>query len=243
MSRRAQLPNRGGYTLVELMVAMVGASVLMVGLSSTIFIALKATDTSNTPTSATIEGYSALNDLLSDLEFALSFSEQTPNAITFTVPDRDGDSNPETIRYAWSGTPGDPLTRQYNGGTVATLVEDVHVFQHDLPPPAPNLLSNPGMESGVVDWSAIPGATMQSQSSPVYAGSGTLYAYRNTNNDESGARQDVTSQLSNGTTYEISAWMRKWAAPAPFDVRLQLRVSSTGGGEQLFATDHFVINN
>lgn len=124
--------SRAGYTLAELVVALLGASVLMVGLSSTLFIALQASDTSTTPTTATIDGNEALSELLSDMEFALSFSEQTATAITFSVPDRDGDSNPETIRYAWSGTPGDPLTRQYNGGTVATLVDNVHDFQHDL---------------------------------------------------------------------------------------------------------------
>lgn len=137
MRRRSHhLPVRGGYTLVELMVAMVGASALMVGLSSTIFIALKATDTSSTPTSATIEGNAALTDLFSDIEFAISFSEQTASATTFTVPDRDGNASPETIRYAWSGTPGDPLTRQYNGGTAAALVEDVHDFGFEYSQPA-----------------------------------------------------------------------------------------------------------
>ena len=131
-----KLTARGGYTLVELMVSLVGASALMVGLSSTIFIALQATDTSSTPTSATIEGNAALTDLLSDIEFATSFSEKTASATTFTVPDRDGNASPETIRYAWSGTPGGPLTRQYNGGTVATLVEDVHDFGFEYSQPA-----------------------------------------------------------------------------------------------------------
>lgn len=32
---------------------------------------------------------------------------------------------PETIRYAWSGTPGDPLTRQVDGGLAAVIAEDV----------------------------------------------------------------------------------------------------------------------
>jgi Tfp pilus assembly protein PilW len=62
MSRRGQLPSHGGYTLLELLVSMLGATVLMVGLSSSIFIALKATDTTNTPSSTIIEGNAALND-------------------------------------------------------------------------------------------------------------------------------------------------------------------------------------
>ncbi|MFH0982677.1 MAG: hypothetical protein V2A79_14225, partial [Planctomycetota bacterium] len=32
------------------------------------------------------------------------------------------------IRYAWSGTPGDPLTWQYNGGAAITIAEPVEAF-------------------------------------------------------------------------------------------------------------------
>lgn len=238
MSKR--LLKRSGSTLVELLAAMVGASALMAGLSSTIFIALKATDTSITPTSATIEGNAALNDLLSDFEFALSFSEQTANAITFTVPDRNGDSNPETIRYAWSGTPGDPLTRQYNGGTVATLAKDVHVFQHDLPTPAPSLLSNADMESGTTSWQAIPGCTILS-SGTAHSGNKSIEAWRDNQASNAGVRQDVTSQLLNRTPYEISAWLSKLSNQSPFDAKLQLRINSSGGGEQVLAIDPVVV--
>ena len=79
MKRRAiHLPIRGGYTLVELILAMVGAGALLAGLSSTMIIAIRATNTSNTPTAATIDGNSALIDLLADLEFALSSARVPP---------------------------------------------------------------------------------------------------------------------------------------------------------------------
>ncbi len=244
MTRSTNRPViRSGSTLAEMMVALVSASALMVGTASAIFVAVQGTDTSNTPTSATIDGSVALNDVLSELEFALSFSEQSATAITFTVPDRDGDSNPETIRYAWSGTPGDPLTRQYNGGTAANVAVNVHVFQHDLPPLMPNLLSNADMEAGVANWEAIPGASILIQSSPVHSGSGALEAWQGGPSDNAGARQNVTSQLVNGTRYKISAWLRKFTNQAPYDAKLQLRINSSGGGEQLFATDPIVTNN
>jgi hypothetical protein len=233
-------PNRGsirsGHTLVELLMAMVGAGVLMVGLSSTMFIALAATDTSNAPTAAILEGHAALSDLLSDLEFALSLSETTANAVTFTVPDRDGDSNPETIRYAWSGTPGDPLTIQYNGGIVATLADNVHVFQHDLPTPDANLLSNPGMESGVVDWEALPDSSVQSDSE-AHSGSASLYHLRWDSTGENGVRQDVTSQILTDVTYDVSVWLFTYTSGGPYEARIRLRTSSTGDGEQVFLSD------
>ena len=129
MRSKTNRPTRGGFTLIELIVSLTAASVLIVSLSSTIFIALRASDTSNTPAANTLEGLVRLSDMAAELQYTQTISEQTATAITVTVPDRnDPDTNPETIRYAWSGTAGDPLTRQYNGGTVANLVEDVHDF-------------------------------------------------------------------------------------------------------------------
>jgi hypothetical protein len=227
-----QYTRRSAHTLIELMVAMTAASVLIVGLSSSVFIALKATDTENTATSAILEGGDALDSMLLDIEFALSFSEQTANAITFTVPDRDGDSNPEIIRYAWSGVPGDPLTRQYNGGSVATMLENVHVFQHDLPLPSSNLLSNADMEAGTVNWqetnSGVQNAT------EAYTGVQSLYVNCLTTG-ECGVQQDVSAQVANGVTYEIGEWLKTWVSPG--NAKVQLRITSTGEGEQIFASN------
>ena len=206
----------------------------MAGLSSTMFLALKATDTSNTPASATIEGNAALNEIIADLEFALAFSEQTTNAITFTVPDRDGDSNPETIRYAWSGTPGDPITRQYNGGTVTRLVEDVHVFQHDLPTSTPNLLSNGDMEAGLLNWQPVPGSVITSSGSEYLSGVRSL----NINYDTDsvfGARQDVLGLIVSGNAYDLRAWVKKTVGKS-INVQLELLIDSSGEGVRTFAT-------
>ena len=234
---------RSGYTLLELVVASAGAIFLIVGLSSSLFIASETVNPRNTPYNAALQGDSALTDVIADVKTATSFSERTPTAVTFTVPDRNGDTNPETIRYAWSGTPGDPLTREYNGGSAVTVVDHVFDFAFDLSAPSPNLLTNPGIESGMTGWEAIPGATAQTQNTPVYAGALTLYGWRNSGNDESGVRQNVTALISNGTKYEVGAWMRKWAAPAPFDVTVQLHVFSTGGGEQVFAVTPVNVDN
>lgn len=68
-------------------------------------------------------------DLLADLERATGFTERTATSATFTVPDRNGDGRPETLRYAWSGTPGAPLTLQMNGGTIQNLATNVQQFQ------------------------------------------------------------------------------------------------------------------
>jgi len=74
------------------------------------------------------EADQVLDKFVADVEHAISFSERTANAVTFTVPDRDGNGLPDTIRYAWSGTPGDPLTYEYNGSVAEKIAVDVHNF-------------------------------------------------------------------------------------------------------------------
>lgn len=121
-----QIPA-AGYTLIELIVSMGVASVLLVGLPSSIYIASQAfsgnTIAVSRSTTAQIQ-----SDIINDLKYCLSFSELTANAVTMTVPDRDNDGVPEIIRYSWSGTNGDPLVYQYNGGTAANIAEDVYNF-------------------------------------------------------------------------------------------------------------------
>jgi hypothetical protein len=67
--------------------------------------------------------------LAADLFHATSITAATATELAFAVADRTGDGAPETIRYAWSGTPGDPLVRQVNGGTAATVANDIRELQ------------------------------------------------------------------------------------------------------------------
>lgn len=116
--------RRQGYTLLELIISMTSASVLMAGLASCIFLASQGLDADNMPTAHQAEATTALSEMMSDLNLAISFSERTSTAVTFKVPDRDGDAQPETIGYSWSGVPGDPLVKRYNNKT-GTLAENV----------------------------------------------------------------------------------------------------------------------
>jgi len=85
---------------------------------------------------------------------------------------------------------------------------------------------------------------MVGESTIVYSDStSSLYCVRDSDNYESGVRQDVTEQIVNGTRYEIGAWLRKWSSSQPFGAKVQLHIVSSGGGEQLFSSDPFTINN
>ena len=46
----------------------------------------------------------------------------------FTTADRKGDGGPESMRYVWNGTAGQPLTRQVNGGPLETITQSVADF-------------------------------------------------------------------------------------------------------------------
>lgn len=142
-SRSIRGVRRRGFTLAELVVSVSVLSVLMGGLASAMVIATKAMDGGSTRTARSVRAAHVMARVNEDLSFAISFSERTPTAATFEVPDRDLDGLPDVIRYAWSGVAGDPLTVEYNNsGNPRTIAENVHDFDlsyllvtRDPPPP------------------------------------------------------------------------------------------------------------
>jgi len=120
--------QRSGYTLTEILVSTTIATTLMGGLASSVYVANQAFESDAGAPAERTEADNVLQQLTRDAQLATAMTELTANAVTLTVPDRDGDSQDEAIRYAWSGTPGDPLTYQYNGGAPITIAEDVQNF-------------------------------------------------------------------------------------------------------------------
>jgi prepilin-type N-terminal cleavage/methylation domain-containing protein len=131
------------FTLLELVLAIVILSLIVAACGSVGLMAVRTLNACGGP-DPLAEGRAAADAIAADLRMALAITEQTPTAITFTVPDRNGDGSPETIRYAWSGA-GMPLTRQVNGAPVpaAPIAQNVQVFDLQYltrtagpPPPA-----------------------------------------------------------------------------------------------------------
>jgi hypothetical protein len=128
ITRRPQPTSRSAYTFVELTVNMVSASVLVAGLASALLICLKTLPADSTASADNNRASRILAQLADDLQHATGFTEQTASAITFTVPDRDGDSQAETLRYSWSGTAGQPLKYQYNTAAAIDLANNVQAL-------------------------------------------------------------------------------------------------------------------
>ena len=103
-------------------------TILLGGLTSAMLLATQALPDDRRPAEATIAASETADRIVAELAYALSFSERSANAVAFTVADRNGDGDPESIRYAWSGTPGDPLTYEYNGSAAVNLLENVREF-------------------------------------------------------------------------------------------------------------------
>jgi Tfp pilus assembly protein FimT len=121
--------SRRGYTLVELVTGVAATSILVAGMGSVVMVAARSTNESTLP-ARQIQASRAVHDILAELQFAVSFNERTATAVEFTVTDRDANAVAETIRYAWSGTAGDPLTRKYNGGTAVDYLDNVQAFNY-----------------------------------------------------------------------------------------------------------------
>ena len=116
---------RRGYTLAEVLISTLVVSVIMGGMSSVMLLATRALN--NTAAEVCVSG-DVTDQVTTDLNLAQEFTDRTATAVTMKVPDRDGDGQPETIRYSWSGTAGDPLMREYNGGDPVAVADDVHHF-------------------------------------------------------------------------------------------------------------------
>jgi prepilin-type N-terminal cleavage/methylation domain-containing protein len=118
----------GGFTLVELVVAVAVTSVIMLGVGSALLIAGRAVPDARSPAGSRIATAGAVETLATELQYAAWVNQRSANMIEFVTADRNADEVPETIRYEWSGTSGSPLTRQFNGGAAVNILTDVREF-------------------------------------------------------------------------------------------------------------------
>ena len=117
-----------GLTLIEVVISTAATAILLVGMTSAIVLTTRALPENRGATLAVRAATDVVDQLSNELLHAVNVTESTSTAITFTVADRNGDGSPERIRYAWSGTVGTALTRQYNGGTAVNVLDNVNQF-------------------------------------------------------------------------------------------------------------------
>ncbi len=112
------------FTLVEATLSIAITSILLVGMGGALLLTVKAADTGDDGAGRATAAAEALSGLNAELSVATSITSFTSGDIAFTVPDRNGDGNPEAIEYTWNSSGGSML-RAYNGGTPATFLSTV----------------------------------------------------------------------------------------------------------------------
>lgn len=120
----ARRSNPGGYTLVELVVSLATASILTIGLASSLYVSNRTLDGSEYASTRN-KAADIQNDMCVDLNLATGFDTTAPDLVSFTVPDRNNDAIPETIAYSWTGLPDAKLQYSFNGSQPVTLLDNV----------------------------------------------------------------------------------------------------------------------
>lgn len=118
--------SRRGFTLVELIISSALLTVLLLAGAATASLVRRAGMSAVGDSSLALSR--ALTDLRRDIECSTQVSAVSARDITLIVPDRTGDSNPETITYSWSGIEGAPLLRTVNSGAAASIVPSMRSF-------------------------------------------------------------------------------------------------------------------
>lgn len=119
---------RRGFTLLELTLSMAVLGTIMAAVTSLMVFAGRALPAGDQPGAVSLATRDAAQRVAADIAEATTITVSTGGDIEFTVPDRDANGLPETIRYSWSGTPGQALTWRHNAATPVALASNVHDF-------------------------------------------------------------------------------------------------------------------
>lgn len=119
---------RRAFTLVELVVSLGITGVLSLAIASSIVLSTRALPTPGGLTESQAAAGRALQVFGADVRLATSASLPDARTMNLTIPDITGDAASETVVYAWSGTPGEPLTRTINAES-ATIISSITDFR------------------------------------------------------------------------------------------------------------------
>lgn len=117
--------HRCGFSLVELVTSLTIISILVVAMGSAIVIAARGLPDPTSPLAEKVDAAEVVRQLANEVTYATAILMASPTELEFVV-NRNG--APTTIFYSWSGTPGDPLVRQYDAGTPVSVLESVQQF-------------------------------------------------------------------------------------------------------------------
>lgn len=115
--------------MVEMVVTLVIMAILVSAMGSAVVLASRALPNESDLSVQLGRAMEVCDRMEVDLAEATSVTETGDSSVAFVVPGRGEDADgPESIRYAWSGTAGDPVTLELNGDAPAVVCENVHAL-------------------------------------------------------------------------------------------------------------------
>lgn len=114
--------RRRGFTIIELASSLFVSAVVLVAMASSVTLATRALPDASKPAETTVTVQRVLDVVASDARFATSVSIISEHEMSMETPDRNGDDAADVIKYVWSGTAGDPLTRTDGALGAATII-------------------------------------------------------------------------------------------------------------------------
>ena len=130
--RLTRRPSCAAFTLIELIIAITIMSLLAGAATGMMMFSARKVAQAAEDDQKSFDARDILDEIATDLGLALNFTETQADAVSFTVPDRNGDGVPESIRYEWVHDGADSkqwyLSKQYNGGDAKILTDDVRHF-------------------------------------------------------------------------------------------------------------------
>lgn len=115
-----------GFSLIELVTALAISSLIVVAMGSAVMVASAAIP--STVDESKTQAATGLDWIMLEVSEAEQIKSATNNALTFIVPDRDGDGQTELVSYTWSGVRGEPLYRAFNNAAAVVYLDEVRDF-------------------------------------------------------------------------------------------------------------------
>lgn len=121
--------QRNGYQLLELSLSLTTASILILGIASSIAIASKSLAIASLRQTSAHTTESAIARLRQDLAEAKPVQTRSVSSVSLLTSDRGGDGALDRVSYQWSGIAGDPLQMSIDSAPWVNMIGGVEDFQ------------------------------------------------------------------------------------------------------------------
>jgi type II secretory pathway pseudopilin PulG len=125
-SSKQRTTTRVAFTLIEMVTALAISTLIVAAMGSAVMVASAALPTAEAEQLQRTAR--ELDWLMLEVSEADTIKAATGSELAFTIPDRNGDDQPELITYTWDGNAGSSLYRTYNTATPEAVASDIDSF-------------------------------------------------------------------------------------------------------------------